>query len=263
MAIILSTTNGVSALAQSAPTQPAQPAAAPAPELPPGTTGQATTSSANGEPLSFPAPDQIGPDSDAKHNQNKTLSMNALRLHSAVSMYSFKTVRQEVGFDQPISLEEALKYAIQNNLAIKISRESMQYQHYVLYGNMASMLPSFSLAYNLERTDIQNEHVNSLARVQLERLNYPVFQGGSVVYGLLAQSFRARGWTHAYHASINDTLLQVYQSYNNLLLARVLLQIRAKAVEVDQEQLRVNQQLEANGAGTRFAVMQSDAILGF
>jgi outer membrane protein len=214
--------------------------------------------STGGQPISLSDLDEIGPDSDAKHEQNKTLSMRQLSLHSAVM---FNTVRREIGFDQPMSLEEAIKYTVRNNLAIKVSRESMNYQNNVLRANMASMLPTFGLGYNITRTDIQNQHVNSLARVQVERVSFPVFQGGSVVYGLLAQSFRARGWAHAYQASINDTLLQVYQNYNNLLLARVLLQIRAKAVEVDEEQLRVNQQLEANGAGTRFAVLQSDALL--
>ena len=71
------------------------------------------------------------------------------------------------------------------------------------------------------------------------RVTYPVFQGGSVLYSVLGQYARERGWTAAYHASINDALLDVFQKYNNLLLNRVLLQIRAKAVEVSQEQLKV------------------------
>lgn len=215
----------------------------------------------SGKTSPFTLPDDLGPDSDAVHDLNKTLRTNQLSLHSAVSLYSFKNVRDEIGFDQPITLDEALSYALRNNLAIKISQESYKYQRYVLLGNMASALPSFSMAYDISRTHITNEKINSLARVQLERLNYPVFQGGSVMYGILAQAFRERGWAQAYKATVNDTLLQVYQSYNNLLLARVLLQIRAKAVEVDEEQMRVNQQLEAAGVGTRLAVMQSDAQL--
>lgn len=214
-----------------------------------------------GKTSPFTLPDDRGPDSDALHDLNKTLRTNQLSLHSAVSLYSFKNVRDEIGYDQPITLDEALAYALRNNLAIKISEESYKYQRYVLMGNIASTLPSFSMAYDISRTHITNQKINSLARVQLERLNYPVFQGGSVVYGILAQAFRERGWAQAYKASVNDTLLQVYQSYNNLLLARVLLQIRAKAVEVDEEQMRVNQQLEAAGVGTRLAVMQSDAQL--
>ncbi len=205
--------------------------------------------------------DVIGTESAQTHEKNKTLPVSALRLHSSVSLYSFKSVRQEVGYDEPITLEQALDYSLDNNLGIKISKESVNYQKYVLLGNLASALPSFSMAYNVTRTDILNEKIRSMARVNLVRINYPVFQGGSIMYGALGQAFRTKGWSHAYQATLNDTMLQVYQSYNNLLLARILLQIRAKAVEVDEEQLRVNQQLETHGTGTRFAVMQSDAQL--
>jgi outer membrane protein TolC len=253
MAVLLSLTNTLPLMARNIP----EPAPISLADAAPPSGAQ----SGGREAVSPYPPDEIVPDSDARHETNKTLSMSQLRLHSTVTVHSLRAVQQEVGFDQPISLEEALKYAVQNNLAIKVSRESKNYQRYVLCGNIASTLPSFSLAYNITRSNIYSEGVNSLARVQLERVSFPVFQGGSVMYGLLAQAFRARGWTHAYQASMNDMLLQIYQNYNNLQLARVLMLIRAKAVQVDEEQLRVNQQLETNGVGTRFAVMQSDAQL--
>ena len=263
VAALMSCTSSLPLMAQPNNQQTAPPAPASAKTVidPQAPGSPSPTVSANGEPITAHPPDEFVADSDAKHDVNKTLSMDALRLHSAVSLFSFKTIRQEAGFDQPVSLEEALKYTVSNNLAIKVAKESWHYQRFGLLGNIASTLPSFQLAYNVTRTDIQNEHIYSLTRAQLEKVTYPVFQGGSVMYGILAQSFRTRGWFQAYKASINDALLQVYQNYNNLLLARVLLQIRAKAVEVDEEQLRVNQQLEANGAGTRFAVLQSDAQL--
>src|SRR5262249_51496756 len=101
----------------------------------------------------------------------------------------------------------------------------------------------------------------ALARVFLPRVSYPVFQGGAVVFSILGQYCRAKGWHKAYYASINDAMLDVYQKYNNLLLNRVLLQIRAKAVEVSEEQLKVNQSAERVGTNTRFAVMQSETQL--
>ena len=205
--------------------------------------------------------DVDAPVSDAKHDINKTLTVEQLRLHSAVHLYSFQPIRLEVQYDQPITLEDALNYAEENNLPIKISRENMHYQRYVLGSQAANFLPNFSMSYNITHTRILNEKVSSLAHVFLPRVTYPVFQGGSVLYGFLGQYARERGWTAAFHASINDALLDVYQKYNNLLLNRVLLQIRAKAVEVSQEQLKVNQSLEKSGTGTRFAVMQSQTQL--
>lgn len=201
------------------------------------------------------------PVSDAKHDINKTLNVDKLRLHSSVHLYSFQPIRMEVQYDQPITLGEALNYAVENNLPIKISKENMKYQRYVLLSQAANFLPSFSMSYNTTRTRILNAKVTSLAHVFIPRVTYPVFQGGSVLYSVLGQYARERGWTAAYHASINDALLDVFQKYNNLLLNRVLLQIRAKAVEVSQEQLKVNQSLERSGTGTRFAIMQSETQL--
>src|SRR5271170_3237631 len=77
------------------------------------------------------------PDSDAKHDINKTLNMEKLRLHSAVHLYSFQPIRLEVQNDQPITLEDALNYAVENNLPIKISRENVNYQRFQLYSQVA------------------------------------------------------------------------------------------------------------------------------
>jgi outer membrane protein len=200
-------------------------------------------------------------DPDSVHTINKTLAMDKLRLNSALKDDSFKTIRLEVQYDQQISLEEALNYAIQNNLAIKISKDSLKYQQYLLYGQIANTLPNLTVAYNLTHTDIMNEKVGSNAKVFLTRLAYPVFQGGSVMYGILGQYYRTKGWEQAYKANISDALLDLYTRYNNLLLARVLLQINAKAVEVSQEQVRVNTIKEAAGTGNRFNILQSVAQL--
>jgi outer membrane protein TolC len=198
---------------------------------------------------------------DAAHDQNNTVDMDMLRLHSAMRPQSFKQIRLEVAYDESITLEEALKYALENNLAIKISRDNLNYQRYVLYGQVANALPNLTMAYNLTRSNILNEQVKSLAKVFLTRVSYPVFQGGSVAYSILGQLCREKGWKEAYKASLSDELLDLYQKYNTLLLNRILLQIRAKAVEVSEEQLRINKMAEQAGTGTVLAALQADAQL--
>jgi Outer membrane efflux protein len=198
---------------------------------------------------------------DLPHDQNNKLGMDQLRLHNAVHGDSFKPIRLEVQYDESINLEDALKYAVENNLAIKISKDNLKYQHFVLYGQFANTLPNLTMAYNLTHTKIINDHTTSLAKVFLTRVTYPVFQGGSVLYGILGQYYREKGWKQAYKASISDELLDLYQKYNAVLLDRILLQIRAKAVEVSEEQLRINKAMDAQGSGTRYQVAQADAQL--
>jgi outer membrane protein TolC len=236
------------------PLKPSQPTS------PSGSVSPAAASTTTQQTQPFQDPfDQ--PTSDAKHDINKILDVEKLRLHSAVHKYSFEPVRLEIQFDQPITLEEALRYAVDNNLPIKISRENYRYQRYLFFSQVANAAPNFSMSYNLTRTKILNKDSSALARVFLPRVSYPVFQGGSVLFSILGQYCRAKGWHKAYYASVNDAMLDVYQKYNNLLLNRVLLQIRAKAVEVSEEQLKVNQSAERVGTNTRFAVMQSETQL--
>ena len=52
--------------------------------------------------------------------------MQQIRLHNALRADQFKAIRLEVSYDQSISLAEALKYACDNNLAIKISKENFK-----------------------------------------------------------------------------------------------------------------------------------------
>ena len=200
-------------------------------------------------------------DLDKSHDQNNTLEMSRLRLHSAVRKDEFKSVRLEISYDQSMTLAEAIQYAMDNNLAIKISKDNLNYQHFVLLGQMANALPNFTMAYNLTHTDIFNTRVKSLAKVFLTRVTYPVFQGGSVVQSILGQWYREKGWRKAFQASLSDELLDVYQKYYAVLLNRTLLQIRAKAVEVSEEQLRIDKMRDMAGTGTRYSVVQSDAQL--
>jgi outer membrane protein len=220
-----------------------------------GSAQNAVSSSADEQSLMAPV------DPDAVHNINKTLGMDKLRLDSALKPDSFNTIRLEATYDESITLAEALQYAVENNLAIKISRGSLDYQRFLLYGQVANALPNLTVAYNLTHTNITNERIQSLARVFLTKVTYPVFQGGSVLYSILGQYYREKGWVEAYKASISDALLDLYQKYNNLLLARVLLQIRGKAVELSQEQVRVNQVKEREGTNARVTTLQSIAQL--
>src|ERR1700733_3183165 len=130
---------------------------------------------------------------DRKHDENNTLSVDALTLHSSLKAESFKPIRLEIAYDESITLAEALHYAIENNLAIKISRDNLNYQRYVLYGSIANALPNLSVAYNLTKTNILNLNQNAFAKVFLTRVTYPVFQGGSVAYSILGQLARERG----------------------------------------------------------------------
>ncbi len=195
--------------------------------------------------------------SPSVHKLNSTFNLANLRLQSIIQMSSIKPLKAEALFDRPITLKEALNYALENSLPIKISKESWNYQNYQLYGNIASGLPSLLMAYNVNYYNVLNKSATANAQIFQTRVNYPVFQGGAILYSVIGQYYRDLGWHQAYNTTVNDSLLDVYLKYSGLMLNHALLQIRARSVEVSAAQLALNQSLNKAGTGTKFAVMQS------
>jgi outer membrane protein TolC len=202
---------------------------------------------------------QLPAEPNLTHTENATLHMGPFHEGALVPIALLKPIQLEASYSKPITLSEALGYAMENGLPIKISRESWIYQRWQFAGTLVSALPipNFGMSYNLTKSDIISNDTDSTSKVFQETLRFPVFQGGAAVYSMLAQYYREKGWKHAYYTSINDAMLDVYQKYTNLELQHVLLQIRAKAVEVSEAQLRLNNSLYLAGATTKLAIMQS------
>lgn len=228
--------------------------------LPPDTVTAPSSDSVD----SLPSPDSLGPltppplppEPTVNHSQNKTMDIGPMNYGPLIQIASLRPMRLEASYNEPFNLRDALTYAMRNNLPIKISRETWNSQRYLFRASLGGFLPNFSLGYNLTHTRIF-PHRTVDNRQFSTSISQPVFQGGRVLYGALAQYYRQNGWNYSYRGTINDTLLDVYQKYTNLLLNRALLQIRIKAVETSEAQLKLNEQLYSAGTGTRFAVMQS------
>jgi len=221
----------------------------------------AATAAPLGPPITL-NPDTTSADqTNTSHESDKTLQLNSLYLSRSVEMNSFDALRHETSADQIITLRDAINYVLDQGMQIKISRESMNYQHWLTVSGAASFLPSFSMSYNLSRADVTNFQTTSMAKTFQAGVFFPVFQGGGVLYSMLSQHYREKAWREAYKATVSDVFLDVYQKYINLLLQRVLLQTWAKTVEADQEQLRLNQAQLQVGTGTKYAMMQTEAQL--
>ncbi|MBX9769859.1 MAG: TolC family protein [Candidatus Obscuribacterales bacterium] len=197
----------------------------------------------------------------ANHEANKTLDLNPLYLSTAIQMNSFRDIRSEASFDQSIRLRDAINYVLDQGMQIKLSRESLIYQHWATMAHVASALPSFTMQYNLRAANVYNLDTTSISRQFFAGVFMPVFAGGSVVSNILSQYYREKAWRNTYRSTFQDVFLTVYQNYTNLLLQRVLLQIWAKSVEADQELVRVSNLQLQNGTGTKFAVLQAQAQL--
>lgn len=177
-------------------------------------------------------------------------------------------IRLEANYTEPISLKDAVNYAISNNLAIRISYANKQQQKWNLFGTLAGFLPNIvlngqdqylqgsTLIGGIIPSTFQTPNVSAQAGLQ-----YFGFQGGSVLFGSLASLHNYRAAKAQVTGTINDTLLAVARGYYNLVNNQALLQIQTKAVDVSKAQVILNQQLESAGTGTKFQVLQSETQL--
>jgi outer membrane protein TolC len=176
-------------------------------------------------------------------------------------MHSFDALRNETSITQEISLRDAINYVLDQGMQIKVSRESMNYQHILTLSGIAGFLPSYTTSYNLGDANVFNDHTTSISQTFLTGVSFPVFQGGAVLYSLLAQRYREKAWREAYRATVSDVFLDVYQKYINLILQRVLCQTLGKAVEADEQQLEYAKARFKRDVGTRYEIMQVEALL--
>ncbi|HEY9682804.1 MAG TPA: TolC family protein [Oculatellaceae cyanobacterium] len=195
------------------------------------------------------------------HEQNKVLKLNPIKLGALIQVASMRPIQLDGDRDMPLSLKDCLDYAWENSLSIRISRESYLYQQAALAGQVAGFIPSFSLSYVVTKSHVVDPETYSTSNVFAPRVIYPIFQGGSVVQGVLTQVYRTKGWKYSHQSNINSALLEVYKDYTNLCLAHALLRIRLKAIEVSRGELKLNEDKLKNGTGTRYAIVQSKSQL--
>jgi len=177
-------------------------------------------------------------------------------------------IRLEASYTQPISLREVVQYSLDNTLDIRIQREVVTQNKWILGNSLGKFLPDALMSYN-SQYQAGTSLIGGTIPVQFGNpfatatagFRYYGFRGGSVMFGSLANMHNFRAAKQGLRASINDTLLNVTKLYYNLVQNQALLQIQTRAVDVSKAQVLLNQQLERAGTGTRFQVLQSETQL--
>jgi outer membrane protein TolC len=201
-------------------------------------------------------PLQLPPEPPDDHRLNSVLDLGPIRQSTLLHLTKTRPIKLEASYNEPLSLAEVLDCALTNSLPIKISQESLNFQHFQFMAQAVDVLPNFSTGFSLGQANI-NTVTTAYNRIYSASLRYPVFQGGAVLYSTLSQYYRQKGWISSHRATINDALLDVYQKYNNLVLSNAILQIRAKSLAISESQLALNDAIYKSGNGTQFAIMQS------
>lgn len=187
-----------------------------------------------------------------------------------------------------LDLKRALQIAINNNLDIAISKSEEQTEKWNYYSSLGNFLPNVGTSYRefwthgqiglpksasnlfnsfgnanglaagrrMDNVDIDGPFVISNAFFQ-----YYGYRGGRILFGALQAKHTYRAAKAGRQVSFNDALLAAATNYYNLVLSQALLQIRVKAVQTSEEQLRVNTDKREFGLATELDVLQSKTQL--
>lgn len=171
-------------------------------------------------------------------------------------------IRLEASYIEPTTLRDVLSVALNKSLPIKISQAEMQAKRFRVLEAIGILLPSMAMGY--DRNQVWTGGVGPATAVSGSFYNViymPVFNGGQDAFRFLRNLHESKAAKYVSSATTNDVLLDVFNKYQDLLLQHALLQVRVKAVEVSNTQVRQNEDRKAAGEGTIFEVLQSQTRL--
>lgn len=217
-------------------------------------------------------------------SENESVSIRRPPLKALVSVQAnLNPFSLDAQYIEPISLEDSLRAAFNQNLSIENSFSQLRMQKYTFLSAASKFLPDVSLGYNLiglhgsfpasllgaggslasAATFGPGGAIKLPSAVQILNagFTYHAYQGGKVLFGTLEQKHRLKANRAALKGTVNDVLLDATKRYYDLVLNESFLATRTRSVAISAEQLRLNSKQEKHGLATGLDVLQSQAQL--
>lgn len=183
-----------------------------------------------------------------------------------------------------LSLAQALQIAQENNPDYKASLSVVKQVRAAYLTQWANLLPdisasipylkfkgAFPLTAGLSSGGLNPNSAGSSGSVPIStnfslfepqfNINYPIFQGGSRIFQILAARKNLAAQKEQAHLTLAQTLQQTAQAYYTLQRQLDQISIAQKQVDESKEQLDLNQARMQSGVGINLDVMQSKAQL--
>ena len=179
-------------------------------------------------------------------------------------------IKLEARIDEPIDLdlEKALTLASLQNLDIDKARNSTNLYKWRMWENYGNFLPDVKAGLSAQRFDgtfliggvfavmSLNSNVNAFFRY-----DYHFLDGGKGFFNTLAARKLYKSSKENLSISMKDTFLSVTKAYNQLLKEQAQLDVLSKSLEEANAVLDLNNKLLNQGVGTKFDVLQSEALV--
>ncbi|EKE03737.1 MAG: Outer membrane efflux protein [uncultured bacterium] len=166
----------------------------------------------------------------------------------------------------PITFENSLKTALENNYGIKIISTQRTSAKWLYYNELSEFLPDASFNYTQTRfggsflvggvvpVNITATNINTGFAAQWDG-----FTGFRRYFETKAARANYKASKRNLELTVDQVLLLTTKQYYTLLQDKLNIEILQVALEQTQAQLRINQQRFEAGVGTRFDVLRSEA----
>ncbi|HEY9681433.1 MAG TPA: TolC family protein [Oculatellaceae cyanobacterium] len=200
--------------------------------------------------------------------QDNSLLMRSPKLSALISVErNLNPFSIDATLSQVVNLRDLLRVGVANNLDISVSRSDAKSAKYDYLSALGKFLPDISLGDQQYwfKGNISIPINNKPALIGLTGpftianagFNYHVYQGGKVLFGSLQKKHQLNASNAKVHATYSDALTDIARRYYQLALEESLLQIRIRAADTSEEQVRVSTQRFEHGFGTNLDVLQA------
>lgn len=163
----------------------------------------------------------------------------------------------------PVSLDEVLAVALENNFDIKSKYETYQSYRYLYRHSLAKFLPDFnyqfySIYYNgqvLVGTAFV-DRFNELALSSVISVRHSLTEGGRQIFEAKTAKFKKFENKEYYKYTKEEVLMMTATRYWQLLQAKLDIEIYLKNLYERIAQLKLTENLESAGLGTKFDVIR-------
>ena len=162
-----------------------------------------------------------------------------------------------------LTLDQALRYALENNFAIRLARERLKEQEGLIVEVRAEALPSVSASGRYSRDD---DNLATVGRGYQDwtigvYVRQTIYRGGGVRAALDAAKTTREASVLELQGVVDDVMLSVRTRFADVLLARERISVQEQSVALLKEQLQtVRNRFEA-GSVSQFEVLTAEVAL--
>jgi outer membrane protein len=171
---------------------------------------------------------------------------------------------------QPLSLADAIKFALKQNSAILKSQQDLEAAHGIVVQTRAIVLPRLGATGNYEYNNATESLTTGTGTLSFQRdqnwnaglrLVQSVYEGGRMSSALRTARLTQQQALLRHQATIADTLLEVRKAYYDTLLAEQQIGVRAASVELLAKELEDTTRRYEAGTVPRFNVLRAEVEL--